>query len=230
MFYRSQEALLEVLTPFIAEGLRKGERCFCAQKPDVIKRLLFDLRFIGIDTDREIRLGNLEFHTEDEVYFPDKRFEPEALTRLLLESIDDSVKRGYASFRTAGELSWTLEGRNECDQLIEYEKLVEQAYPSRPAIGICQYDMNKFPAQVLDSVLQIHRMQVFEPKPGSQYSSVGLGLGDCMAEIVADRLLRNPGFYYVVQQRFPREVVGWGVAPDFESAASEVEQLAREAP
>jgi hypothetical protein len=29
VFYQSEDALMEVLTPFIAEGLRNGECCFC---------------------------------------------------------------------------------------------------------------------------------------------------------------------------------------------------------
>jgi hypothetical protein len=227
VFYRSEDALLEILTPFVADGLRRGERCFCAQKPHVIKRLLFDLRFLGFETDREIRQGNLEFHTEDEVYFPNKRFEPEVLMQLLLDSIDESVKLGYSCFRSAGELSWAVDGQNQCDQLIEYEKMVEEAYPGRAAVGICQYDMSKFPTHVLDSTLKVHRSHVFQPHSGSNHSSMGLGFGECRAEIVADRFVLNPTYYYVVQQRFPQEIVGWGVAADFDTAAGDAERLAR---
>jgi len=53
---------MEMLSPCIAVGILRGERCFCAQKPEVLKRLEYDLRFIGIDTDREIRRGALELH------------------------------------------------------------------------------------------------------------------------------------------------------------------------
>lgn len=228
VFYRSEEALLETLTPYVAEGLRLGERCFCAQKPAVIKRLLFDLRFIGIDTEREIRRGALELHTENEVYFPNKRFEPKVLMQLLMDSVDESVKRGYSGFRTAGELSWAVEGRQQCDQVIAYERLVEDAFPGRAAIGICQYDMRKFSPDILESVLACHRMHVFGAQPGSHHSSMGLGIGECTAEIVADKFVLSPGYYYVVQQRYPREIVGWGIAPDFETATGRAEQLALE--
>lgn len=227
VFYRSEASLLEVLTPYIAQGLRVGERCFLAQKAQVIKRLLLDLRFIGIDTEKEIRNGNLELHTQDEVYFPNRRFEPEALIDRLMEAIEDAIKRGYSGFRTAGELSWAVDGRSECDQVIEYEKLVEKAYPGRPAVGICQYDMERFSPEVLDCVLEVHRMQIFDSKIHSNHHSLGLGFGECRAEIVADRFVLNPAYYYVVQQRYPQEVVGWGVAPDFDTAASRAEQLAR---
>jgi len=41
VFYRSEDSLREVLTPYIAEGLRRGQKCFCAQKP-YIGGQLFD--------------------------------------------------------------------------------------------------------------------------------------------------------------------------------------------
>jgi hypothetical protein len=148
--------------------------------------------------------------------------------QLLIDSIDESVKSGYSGFRTAGELSWVVEGHNQCDQLLEYERMVELAFPDRKAVGICQYDMSKFPSHILEAALDIHRSHVFDSKPNSHHSSRGLGLGECTAEIVADRFVLNPGYYYVVQQRFPKEVVGWGVAPDFDTAAGHAERLARE--
>src|ERR1700749_4177872 len=76
VFYRNEDSLREVLTPYIADGLRRGERCFCAQAPQICKRLVFDLQFLRIDTDSAIRRGALEIHSFDEVYFPNRKFEP----------------------------------------------------------------------------------------------------------------------------------------------------------
>src|SRR5258708_2654462 len=76
IFYRSDDSLMEILVPYVAEGLNKGERCFGAQKPHILKRLFYDLRYLGIDVDREIKRGALEFHTEQDVYFPRGIFEP----------------------------------------------------------------------------------------------------------------------------------------------------------
>jgi hypothetical protein len=229
VFYRSEEALREVLTPYIAEGLRRGERCFCAQKPHTGQRLLFDLRFLGIDTDDAIGRGALEIHREDEVYFPNRKFEPQVMRDMLMRSLDDAVGKGFTGFRTAGELSWAIEGRDECDQLLDYEHMVEECFPGRPATGLCQYDMSKFAPQVLASVIEAHRAHVSEGNPSPIYSGVSIRNGNYWSEIVADKLVLAPNFYYVVQQRKPSEVVGWGVAPSFESAQAQAEQIVREA-
>ncbi len=132
VFYRTADALREVLIPYLAEGLRRGERCLCAQNPDLCKQIIYDLRFLGIDTDGAIRRGALEVHTVDEVYFPNKKFEPEKMIELLLRSMEEAWRSGFTALRTAGELSWAAEGRAECDQLLSYEKLVEQIFPANP--------------------------------------------------------------------------------------------------
>lgn len=229
VFYRSEDALREILTPFIAEGLRSGERCFCAQKPHIGQRLLFDLRFLGIDTDDAVRRGALEIHSEDELYFPNRKFEPHAMRDMLMRSLDDAVGKGFTGLRTAGELSWAVDGRNECDRLVDYEHMVQQCFPGRRAIGLCQYDMNKFAPEILASVIEAHRSHISEANPSAIYSGISIRKGNYWSEIVADKLVLSPNFYYVVQQRRPSEVLGWGVAPSFESAHAQAEQIIRNA-
>src|ERR1700744_163853 len=105
VFYRTDTALLEILTPYIAEGLRKGERCFCVQSNEVTRRLTLDLQFIGVNVEREIARGALEFHSENEIYFENGSFDGEAMIRRLMRAVEESVSAGYTCFRSAGELS-----------------------------------------------------------------------------------------------------------------------------
>jgi hypothetical protein len=134
------------------------------------------------------------------------------------------VQRGFTGFRSAGELSWAVEGRNECDQLIGYEELVKKSYPGQPATGLCQYPISAFPPNVLEAVLEKHQLSIIEPSNLSFFNSLGIHRGPFSAEIVADRFVTQPKYSYVVERRYPSEVLSWGVAPDFESARSEVEK------
>jgi hypothetical protein len=156
VFYWDLEGLLEVLTPYIAEGLRSNERCFCAQRPETLAALRNDLRYIGVDVEDEQRRGALELHAPDEVYFREQRFDPDSLLQILENSIYDAEKRGFSGFRTAGELSWAVEGRDECDRLIEYEHSVQKLYPGKPVMGLCLYPITMFDREVLDRVVLAH--------------------------------------------------------------------------
>ena len=94
VFYRTETALLEILTPYVAEGLRKNERCFCVQSNEVIRRLTLDLQFIGVNVEREISRGALQFYTENEIYFEGGSFDGEGMIRRLMRSIEAAVKDG----------------------------------------------------------------------------------------------------------------------------------------
>ena len=225
VFYHSIDELMQVLNPYIADGLRRGERCFCAQKSEVLKRLIYDLRYLGIDPEKEIQRGALELRSEDDTYFPNRRFEPEAMMEMLVRSIRAAHEQGFRSFRSAGELSWATEGRNLCDLVIGYEELVDEYYPGKPAIGLCQYQIEKFPPEVLEAVVRAHRMKLVEAA-NSCHSSLYIRNGHWAAEVVADKTKGNPRYYYVVQSRRAQEVAGWGVAPNFESATARIDQLA----
>jgi hypothetical protein len=226
VFYRSTDELMQVLIPFVGDGLRRGERCFCAQKPEVLKQLVYDLRYLGIDSDKDIQRGSLDLRSEDDTYLPNGRFEPQAMMDMLMRSIREAHDQGYESFRSAGELSWAVEGRNVCDLVIGYEHMVNEYYPGRPAIGLCQYNITKFPPELLKAVVQAHRMQLAEAPANSSYSSIYVRNGRWAAEVIADSRQTTPRYYYVVQNRRPQEVLGWGVAPNFESATAQIDQLA----
>jgi hypothetical protein len=225
LFYRSDIELMEFLTPFVIDGLQQGERVFCVQKPGILKHLIYDLRFLGMDTDREIARGALEVHSEEEIYFPNRRFEPEAMMGMLRHAIIDAKEKGFKAFRSAGELSWAVDGRDECDKVVGYEKLVDEYYPGQPAIGLCQYDVTKFSPEALQSVIDSHRLRVAESLAGSQHASIRVRNGDLNAEVVADKLAKKPRYYYVVQRREPSSVVGWGVASNFDTAMENVNKL-----
>lgn len=227
IFYRSDDSLMELLTPYVAEGLVKGERCFGAQKPEILKRLFYDLRFLGIDVDREIKRGALDFHTENEVYFPKGIFEPAVMMEMLVQSIEDSAQKGFTGFRTAGDLSWAVRGWNMCDQILGYEDMVEKCYPGRAATGICQYPIADFQPKVLEDVLRAHRLHL-DARPDQVYRSMHVKYGHCSAEIIANKFDVNPYYYYVVEQHRPQEIMGWGISPDFDSATAHIDQIARE--
>ena len=224
VFYRTETALLEILTPYVAEGLRKNERCFCVQSNEVIRRLTLDLQFIGVNVEREISRGALQFYTENEIYFEGGSFDGEGMIRRLMRSIENAVKEGFAGFRTAGELTWAS-GETHCKQVVGYEKMVQQCFPGKHAIGLCQYRMSAFEPRVLEALLETHRMHLIEPDSDSRFASIHIGQGLYATEIVADKVASHPNYYYVVQDRRPKQVVGWGVADDFESANSEAQKL-----
>lgn len=142
---------------------------------------------------------------------------------MLMRSMDDALHNGFTAFRTAGELSWAVQGMNQCDQILNYEEMVDECFPGRPAIGLGQYDMSAFAPNVLEAVIQAHRLNLSEAGQTSIHAGVAIRHGNYWSEIVADKLVLRPN--YVVQRHRPSEVIGWGIAPTFDSATERAEQL-----
>jgi len=228
VFHRSDNSLMDVLTPYIAEGLRKGDRCFCVQRPEIVKRLEYDLRFIGTDVDTAMRAGALQFRSIEEAYLPNGKFEPRVMMDMLVRSIEESQRKGFSGFRSAGDLSWSVKGRNECSQILGYEAMVEECFPGKPATGMCQYPMDSFPPDVLKSVMSLHRQRVVDPAAPCCHASLSVSSNHCVTEIIADKFVVNPRYYYVVEQQDCRDVLGWGSASDFNAASLQAESLVRQ--
>ena len=225
LFYRDERMLVQTLAAYLAAGLNKGERCFCAQKPHLIPRIFKALEMVGVDHEGYVASGALEIHTEDEVYFPAGKFEPQIMMDMLERSIEDAIAAGFTGFRTAGEMSWALkdtrcENGNCCDQLVNYERLVQAAYPGKPAIGICQYPLGRFPSRVVASVLNAHRMALEETMADSNHSTLTIREGNYLADIITDRLNPGSAYHYVVQGQGSFDVLSWGVEPTIEQALS----------
>ena len=227
VFYRTETALLEILTPYIAEGLRKNERCFCVQTNEVIRRLSLDLQFIGVNVEREVARGALQFYTETEIYFENGSFDGEGMIRRLMWSIERTLKEGFSGFRSAGELTWAS-SETHCKQVVGYEKMVQECFPGKRATGLCQYRMSAFEPRVLEALLEAHQMHLIEPDNASRFASIQIGHGLYATEIVADKIASQPNYYYVVQDRRPKQVIGWGIADDFESANAEAQKLVQQ--
>jgi hypothetical protein len=225
VFYEDQAALLNVLTPYVADGLRHGERCFCVQKEEVLQQLSYELRFLGVDIEREQRRGALEFHTEREVYVANGSFDAVTMMNLLKRSIAESAERGFKAFRSAGELAWAAKGLHNCDHLLGYERMVDEYYPNQPAIGMCQYPIREFPSEVLQAVLDVHRQSLTTGSNGSTHSSLNICRGRCCGHIIANRTIENPSYYYVVEDKSRNDFRGWGWEPTLEDATLRVEEL-----
>jgi hypothetical protein len=233
IFYRDEPSLIQALVHYLEAGRRRQERCFCVQKAHIIPQVLAGLEARGMNTTLEMQLGTLDIHTVDEFYFSTGRFEPQALLDSLEQSIQTALALGFTGMRTAGELSWALDGCHGdqhvlCDQIVGYEEMIERSFPGRPVIGLCQYAADLFPPDVLRRVLDAHRMAIEETIVGANHSTLTLRSGNFLADIVTDRIHPGEAFHYVVQQRASHDVLSWGQEPTIDAAIQISESIMAE--
>lgn len=221
VFYDDEKALLDFLVSYFREGIEQGERCFCAQTPTMAHRI----RQAILASGKQIDPAAVEIHTIEEVYFGEGNFDPNRLMEHLKDSILDAQRRAFKGIRMAGEMGFAAAGLCTCDELLEYERLVQEAFPDRPVIGVCQYRLDSFAPGIMDLIIASHCKALTDRMVESNHSSLAIRKGRYIIDIVADRENPRSQFYYVAQEHGKRDILGWGVERSFDQAMLQGENL-----
>ena len=164
-FYRGAAGRDEILTPFIAEGLRSGEKCICflelAERQAVVDRLRE-----SVDAAGGRREDQLEVLDCTDTYLREGRFDQEEWFDELDRSMSAAVGgEGYAMARAAGEMGWALRtALPGVEEFIDYEARVNLFAPRYPQILMCFYDLDLFSGEVIVDVLKTHPRVLFNAR------------------------------------------------------------------
>jgi len=166
-FYETEEEHCALMTPFLLQGLERGERVVYITDAHSAGTILEYLRDGGVDGEAAIARGQLIFRTAQETYLPDGRFDPDRMLALLQAETEGALADGFTGLRITGEMSWALRGMPGSEQLLEYEAQVNDLLPDLPFTGLCQYDRRQFGPEFLLDMLWRHPLvasggQVYE--------------------------------------------------------------------
>jgi signal transduction histidine kinase len=156
MLYETPAEQQAALAPFFAEGLARGERCLWIvdDRADEAKSLLHTA---GIDVAAEIARGALVIQTKRETYLKGGAFDPHGMMTMLADFLKETKAAGFCGLRSSGEMNWTLGDDVGFDRVIEYEGLLNDFFPGKPWMAVCQYHRAGFaPNVVMDVVLRTH--------------------------------------------------------------------------
>lgn len=155
--FRDEAERRSVVADFVRSGLRSGEavRYFADQaSPADVDRWLYE---------HEVEVGTaLETRPAADAYFPDGRFDPDAMCERLRASYTGIREAGYASGRVTGEMTWALRDVPGADRIIEYEQKVNDVVETHPLTAMCQYDANRFSGDVIFAALRVHPYMVMD--------------------------------------------------------------------
>ena len=155
LFYRSRAEQFAAIVPFIAIGLRRGERCLYIADDNSVAMIINELEKGGVDVDSANRSGALIISTKHHTYLRHGIFEPAKMTEGLCEEVRETLRLGYPAFRATGEMTWALPLPSALAQLSDYELQLHAAFP-RQFVGLCQYDERGFSDRVLADMIRIH--------------------------------------------------------------------------
>lgn len=155
-FFRNVEEEVEVLLPFLEEGLERGERVLfivCAkQRQEYLRRL----RGEGVDVASAQRRGQIEVLSWEESYLRDGLFDQQVMLRLVPELLEEGRSQGYPLTRAVANMEWALEALPGVHDLLEYEARAEAVLRPYDDPVVCVYDSSRFRGRVVLDVLRTH--------------------------------------------------------------------------
>jgi hypothetical protein len=154
--YSSDDELAHIVGDFLAEGLRKSERCWYLPAADDPTAVRAALEARHIDTMRSQQDGALRILSSNAAYSVRGEFDPEETMGVFSDAIEHALTEGFSGFRAAANMSWALDLKDGAERLITYEALLRSLFSSARATGLCLYDRSRMPLAVLDGALSTH--------------------------------------------------------------------------
>ena len=140
-FYRDTKQLLDLVAPYMAEGLENGEGCLWVVPPSLSSTDACDalVRLVG-SVDRYLASGQLEVLSHRSWYLGslDRLKSFEEITEALLFKQDQALQRGFKFLRAAGDAGW-VSGTEQSRDFIDYEMKVNAAIGATKIAAVCTY-------------------------------------------------------------------------------------------
>src|SRR5690349_492062 len=156
VIYSTPDELAQEAARFLADGLRNRERCWYVAAGTEMDAVVAQLRKLGVDVSAETKREALKLVSGDSAYIVHGAFNPEATIQVFNDAIEQAYTDGFTGFRAAAEMSWALDCEDGAQQVIVYEALLKSLFASCRAIGLCLYDRNRMPLDVINGALATH--------------------------------------------------------------------------
>lgn len=155
-FYRKPSERDDILIPFLAEGLRAGDKCTCVvdscDPGDVLGKLSEQL-----ELEPYMSVSQLEVLDSESTYLADGGFLPDRMLQFW-EAKARQVTRGSAAgfTRNIGDMSWAHRNRPGVGELIGYESELNRIMSRFPQVNLCLYDLTRCSGELIMDVLKTH--------------------------------------------------------------------------
>lgn len=153
--YKTKQDLIDIMVPYLAEGLRNNEMCVWGISPPLdMKKAKAMLRKAVPDLDQHIRKGQIEILSYPPDFLADKRFDKNRIFQDIVEKEKNALDRSFEGLRVSGNPFWA--DKKLWKNLIEYEAFVNDAVASHRIIALCAYPLEKCTGSELLDIMRNH--------------------------------------------------------------------------
>lgn len=162
ILYNSTQQQMRAVIPFFQKGFEDGDHCLYVVNEHSIEEVESRFEEGGLDVQAQKDRGALSFATAEDSFLRKGSFSVDAMLDFVDAHIDTIGEDGFSGFRSAGEMSWILNTATSPEEMIEYEARLNNILEDRRAILLCEYNDEKFPADIVQKILATHPIAVVE--------------------------------------------------------------------
>lgn len=156
-FFASAAERYRILAPFLAEGLKYGDRTVHVVAEAAAEAHQDALANAGVDVARAAAQEQLAIAPWEAVYVPNGRFDQEATLQRISNLLSGPDVRRSPLTRLVGDMEWAAAGVHGVEDLMEYESRVNWLMTRHEEdVVVCAYDIPRFSASVIVDVMRAH--------------------------------------------------------------------------
>lgn len=159
-FFNSDEEEYRVLLPFIKDGFGRGHKAIHVVNPDQHHDHLQRLAAAGIDHSDARQKGQLEIHTNTEVYLRNGRFDQDRMLAAFEQLASGNAPGGFPLSRIVCRMDWAAESGSQVDDLVEFESRVNEVWLRHDDAVICTYHLSQFGGDAVIDIMRTHPMVI----------------------------------------------------------------------
>jgi signal transduction histidine kinase len=154
-FYQTPQDLLDVLVPYFAAGLERGERCLWITDDALsIEEATRSLAKAVPDLDERLANGDIEFFKHTEWYLTDGEFDEGRVLDQFAQKESEALEAGYRGLCVTGNTFWARDGH--WSDLLAYEQSVHRCFCNFRMSAVCTYPLARCSAADIIDVTKVH--------------------------------------------------------------------------
>jgi DNA-binding NarL/FixJ family response regulator len=152
-FFSTVDQRYRVLAPFVAEGLKYGERAYHIIAASEQQAHLDTLARAGVHVGRAGHHDQIDLASWEETYLRTGDFDQTAMVECVREIF---AKTSFSQTRAIANMEWALKDLPGVRDLPEYESRINDLMPEIEGVIICAYLAPAFGGQLLLDVMRAH--------------------------------------------------------------------------
>ena len=154
-FFDSRAEKYEVLAPYLADGIAKGDRIINVVDARDRDAHVATLSARSVPVRAAIDRGQYRLLTAEETYLKQGAQNLDGMLQLLRETLETAQREG-TNIRTCGEMNWVARSSMPVEEVLAYEAKVNDFVPSFQCTLVCVYDTAMLPSGMVADILATH--------------------------------------------------------------------------